>query len=297
MKSLYAAIQEFETQFGVIGESLPEFIEPEQPEPVCPQCQGIGYYHLNVDYRHPLFGKMFRCDNPDCPTVRQMLAEQVERVMNISTWASTYGEWTFDTFKASMRGKQWTGKRGAFAAALGFANLLGSFTLNEAAQLAWNQPWKGQVADRTANGVVLTGDVGLGKTGLAVAAVNELRARLQPVVFVRVQELIRRIQETYQDDWQGETANTRMNFYSGVPYLVIDEFGVKDFSTNRKEIMEAIIRERDRRGLPLMATTNLNRQEFVDSWGAQIGDIVSKAHWVSVDGIKLRNTTSETAAW
>lgn len=296
MKSLAVALQEFEKQYGISFDELP-LDNQTKPPPVCAVCEDTGYYKLDLEWNHPLFGKMFRCDNPACPTVQHMIADQVERVMNYSSWEQSYSDWTFDTFRKIVTGNTWKDKRGAYAVAKSFAEFGQPFSLTDAAAYVWKKEWPDDDSGRKSNSVVLTGDVGRGKTSLAVAAVNMLRGRGQPVVFIRVHELIRRLQETYDRDWQGETTDTRMMFYSTVPYLVIDEFGVKDFTTNRLELIEAIIRERDRRSLPFLGTTNLSQSEFYSKWQPQIADIVAKAHWVPLGGLKLRETAAETTMW
>ena len=269
--------------------------------PTCMECGDTGYIRFDVPFGDERFGRMYRCSNPDCLTTQRMFAEQSQRVSSLSTWEESYGSWTFDSYKQTIdtvgQGN-WDGKRGALAAAYAFSVARGvAFTLNQAAQAAWQLDWKGKTDQRLSQSVILTGDVGLGKTGLAVAAVNQLRSQSQSVIFIRVQELIRRLQETYNRDWQGETADTRSRFYASVPYLVIDEFGMKNFSTDRLELIENIIRERDRRGLPFMATTNLSKDEFYSGWQPQIADIVAKAHWVQIGGVKLRQTAVKTEMW
>lgn len=285
----------------MFGQEFADAPTPAVTMPTCSECGDTGYIRYDVPYGDERFGHMYRCANPNCPTTQRMFAEQSQRVANLSTWEEVYGGWTFESYKQLIHEvgqDKWEGKRGALAAAYAFAVAQGvAFTLNQAAQVAWKQDWKGKVSQRASQSVILTGDVGLGKTGLAVAAVNELRSQSQSVIFIRVQELIRRLQETYNRDWQGETADTRSRFYASVPYLIIDEFGMKNFSTDRLELIENIIRERDRRGLPFMATTNLSKDEFYAGWQPQIADIVAKAHWVQIGGVKLRQTATKTEMW
>lgn len=284
-----------------MGETYVDTPLSELAVPACMECQDTGYIRFDVPFGDVRFGKQYRCTNPNCPKVQSMFAEQSQKMALLSTWEEVYGSWTFKSYKQVIHDvgeNRWEGKRGAFAASKAFSIARGqNFTLNQAAQTAWKQDWKGEVSQRASQSVILTGDVGLGKTGLAVAAVNELRTQSQSVIFIRVQELIRRLQETYNRDWQGETADTRSRFYASVPYLVIDEFGMKNFSTDRLELIENIIRERDRRGLPFMGTTNLSKDEFYAGWQPQIADIVAKAHWVQIGGVKLRQTAVKTEMW
>lgn len=297
-QQLEAVLEEMKAKFG---QDFAETSLTELTVPMCMECQDTGYIRFDVPYGHEYFGRMYRCTNPDCPTTQRMFQEQSQRMAVLSTWEDSYAGWTFESYQQiiyAVGQDKWEGKRGAFAAAKSFAIANGvEFTLNQAAQAIWQKDWKGEVSPRASQSVILTGDVGLGKTGLAVAAVNKLRAQNRSVIFIRVQELIRRLQETYNRDWQGETADTRSRFYASVPYLVIDEFGMKNFSTDRLELIENIIRERDRRGLPFMGTTNLSKDEFYAGWQPQIADIVAKAHWVQIGGVKLRQTAVKTEMW
>lgn len=292
--SLNRLLATLEKQYGPVPELI---IEP----PACSLCNDTGWIPYGVQYGHENFGKNMRCTNPNCPKVREMFQAQTEKMMQFCTWESSYGSWTFESYikQVDKLGQGvWDGKRGAYAAAFAFATNGGNpFGLQAAAKAAFKTKWAGLEEDRLSNSVVLTGDVGLGKTGLAVAVVNYLRARCQPVLFIRVQELIRRLQETYHRDWTGESTDTRSRFYASVPYLIIDEFGMKNYSNDRLELVENIIRERDRRGLPFMATTNLTKDDTYDNWKPQIADIIAKSHWVQIGGVKLRQTANRTEAW
>lgn len=266
--------------------------------PACPECEDKGYVSYDVPVGDVRFGKLFRCSNPNCPTVLRQFSERTQKLVTFSDWQKFYSDWTFDSFK-KLVGKEWEGKRGAYALARSFAIANGvAFTLDEAAQAIWQTNWPSKDKDtRKSMSVMLTGDVGLGKTSLAVAATNELLARSESVIFMRVRELIRRLQETYQRDWEGETTGNRIKFYASVPYLVLDEFGIKNYTDDRLELIESVIRDRDRQNLPFLATTNLSIDEFKAQWSPQVADIVQKAHWIEVSGVKLRETRQKVEAW
>lgn len=273
---------------------------PEEARPSCPMCEDTGYIRLNIaDIHDPRFGKLYPCPEPNCPARLRNARQQAESVMRFSSWNDSYYGLTFDSFKQLMSDANVrNGKRGAYAAAFAFAHCdQQPFTLTQAAQYAIGQNWPGDDG-RVSNSVVLTGDVGLGKTGLAVAAANALLHRAKPVIFIRVLTLIDYIRETYKPNWDGESAQDRINRLSSVPYLVLDEFGIKAYTDNRLENVEQIIRGRDRAGLPTLITTNLNLQQVYELWEPQIADIVAKYHWVTMGGAKLRQTAQKAAdAW
>jgi len=277
--------------------------DEEQAEsvPVCPTCQGMGVIRYDVAVGDARFGKLFPCPEPTCEATHQRRLAVSQKVMNLSAWNAGYENLTFGSFKELMKqlGKNgMDGKRGAYAAARMFAAANGNpFTLNEAALLAFKKEWpEGKEVNRLSNCVVLTGGVGLGKTGLAVAAVNELRHLGQPVIFIRVLSLIAQIQETYQEN-ATRTTDQVLSLFGSIPFLVIDEFTIENVKSDRLEKVEQIIRERDRRALPTMYTTNLNLDEIYQRWEPRIADIVAKSHWVQMGGLKLRNTSTESEVW
>lgn len=274
-------------------------VETEEPAaPACATCNDTGYVSYNVPTDDKRFGRLYPCTDPGCPIMNRHRRQQSDKVMQQSTWEDGYESLTFDSFHALMEGTAgWNGKRGAYAAAKAFAFSNNTqFTLQQAAQYALGLDWPG-AEDRSSNSVVLTGDVGLGKTSCAVSSANALRNQNKVVVFARTLNLIDRVQETYREGWEGDTPDQRKRFFASVPYLILDEFGIKSYTNNRLEIIEDIIRERDRRGLPFMATTNLTLDQMRELWQPQIADIIAKAHWVEVAGVKLRQTTRKVESW
>lgn len=282
------------------------------PAPLCDICQDMGVIRYEVPLGDPRFGKLFPCPNPECPARMRQAIERVERFKAAAEWEADYAEWTFDTFiqvvqarfeavtlspEARKRGA-FDGKRAAFAAARYWAEHVGQmFSLGEATQQVWNARHPGANADRMSNSVVLRGDVGLGKTGLAVAAANLMRENGHAVVFTRVQSIIRRIQDTYSDA-STESLDDVLNFYASAPVLVIDEFGLERYADDRLEKLEEIIRGRDRKSLPFLLTTNLTLDEIYRLWRPRIADVVAKAHSVPIGGVKLRDTAArEEVIW
>lgn len=273
---------------------------------VCDVCEDRGVIRYEVPMSDPRFGKLHPCPNPDCPARMRRAIERVERFKAAAEWEADYAVWTFDTFSETVKARfveaqippetrqrgAFYQKHGAYAAARYFAEHVGqAFSMGEATQAIWNAKYPGANADRLSNSVVLRGDVGLGKTGLAIAAVNLMRDNGQAVVFTRVQTIIRRIQETY-----GDAATERLDdvlaFYAGAPVLVIDEFGLELYADDRLEKLEEIVRGRDRKGLPMMITTNLSRDDMYRLWKPRIADVVAKSHIVPMGGVKLRDTAA-----
>lgn len=276
---------------------LDETVIETPAEPVCPTCQGTGYVRFDVHYTDPRFGKMYPCPEPGCPAVVRAQFQRTETLIERSSWSDDYNQYTFEGFERFIgTDERWAKKAGAYAAAAMFAQANGNpFTLNQATQYVWRRDWPG-VGNRMASSVVLTGDVGMGKTSLAVAAVNAMREQGRPVVFIRALDLISRVQETYRDK-DGRSEEDVLTLFNTVPTLVLDELTLKIYSENRKEILERVFRARDRAGLPMLVTTNLTLEQAYELLEPQIADILGKAHWVRCGGVKLRDTARKVEEW
>lgn len=301
MNSLGAELRRLFGEIADVDAAAAGVLEPHY---VCGDCYDRGVVRYEVPVGDPRFGKLFPCPNPECPTRLRQALERVERFAAAAEWDADYAVWTFDTFFETVKARfaaaqlapdlrdkgAFYQKHGAYAAARYFAEHVGAkFSLAEATQAIWKARYPGANADRVSNSVVLRGEVGLGKTGLAVAAVNLMRANGHAVVFTRVQSIIRRIQETYGDA-ATERLDDVLTFYASAPVLVIDEFGLERFSDDRLEKLEEIIRGRDRMGLPMLVTTNLTTDEMYKLWKPRIADVVAKSHIVPIGGLKMRDT-------
>lgn len=258
--------------------------------PECDICDDLGIVSASVKQDHPLFGKSLPCPNDKCEQGNQRRKLIILNRFKKAGLPKAYQDMTFETLQEAMQGKIWEGKILAFAAARHFCNVYPSpFTLLEAAgqYIGDYQP-----KDNTArHSIVFTGSFGVGKTGLVASMFNALLAREIYPLYIRVQDLIAEVQATYKSG----TGDTEERFYSIIttPLLILDEFNLENYTQDRLEIVERIIRGRHGRGLPFIATTNLGVTEFSLSWQNRIADIVRTAHWIGVGGEKLRDTIDE----
>lgn len=266
--------------------------------PRCLTCGDKGLIQANVAFNDPAFGKLVPCPER-CEAEQGLRRERAERLLNKSHWRHGYNAVTLSTWAQGLDDNTWGGKLGGYCVAAAFAEYPGMpFTLQDAA--AWRGVQWPDGADTTArSSVVLTGPVGVGKTTLAAAVTNALKAGGVPVVFIRVLQLLKDVQAAYgSSDEDRRALHERLHLLRTVDVLVLDEFGVKNATPDRREIIEDVVRSRDRDGLPLLATTNLSLSEFTDFWQPQVADIVAQAHWVAMGGAKLRPTTQrEAGAW
>ena len=263
----------------------------------CPVCGDKGVIQADVSVGDPAFGRLVLCP-AHCAAADALRRGRAERLLNKSHWRAGYDGITLASWAQGLR-DDWAGKTGGYCVAAAFAEYAGMpFTLQDAAQ------WRGvrwpDGADGTPrSSVVLTGPVGVGKTTLAAAVTNSLKAQGTPVLFIRTLQLLKDVQAAYGSSDEARRAlNERLHLLRTVDVLVLDEFGVKNATADRREIIEDVVRSRDRDGLPIFATTNLSLAEFTDFWQPQVADIVAQAHWVSMGGTKLRATsTHEAGAW
>lgn len=281
---------------------------PEIVPLICSSCDGLGYIRYEVPISDVRFGKLYPCPDPNCPIMHQHRRQQILKVMETrSSWIDDDNAMTFASFRDLMgkpNSSNWKGKRGAYAMAMAFSRAYRPFTENEASQAAFKEDWP-NAKPGVSQSVVFTGGVGIGKTGLAKAAMNDLSEQDKVGIFIRLPDLITHVQEGYRgnsDSYDGsETAETRIQIFANAPYLIIDEFETDDYTPDRKRIVEAIIRGRaDRPNMPpFMITTNLTLDEMYSEkkWGKRIADVVAKAHWVPMGGLKLRQTRQTAELW
>lgn len=279
-----------------------ELLEPASD---CPGCNGTGYVRYDVPVGHEKFGRMFDCENPDCPYVARRKAEVMQRKMHSrhGNWTPKMASFTFDSFRAFIReahGQDWDYKRDAYGTAHAFAHFDGQpFTLSQAVNYASNGKWASSPNDAgfVSNSVVLYGEPGYGKTALGAAAANALLARGQRVLFVRMKHMTDVVQETYKDAALYSKAD-EISVYSTVDYLVLDEFAANNPTKDRIDILETILRERmDLNDRPTLFTTNFMRPSDVQvalagsdaaDGAMRIVAMLKKCHWVKVAGAQLR---------
>lgn len=271
--------------------------------PQCETCGDMGRVTVNVPVGHELFGRTIPCPEPDCKEGNRLRQLSHKRKFQSAGIPVRYQDLTFSSFQQVMKSYDHDGKQLAYGATSLFAKHPDHmFTLREAA-LYVDQEWFQPLHDYQTNILVLSGDVGQGKTGLMIAAANALMERGKAVLYIRVQDLIAEIQGTYRQDTHATRHgdadatpdNTSEKYYTIItsPVLAMDEFNLENYTPDRLEIIEKIVRGRHSRNLPMIATTNLNLADFQVKWGKRIGDIMASGHWVTVSGVKLRQTTQQ----
>lgn len=106
----------------------------------------------------------------------------------------------------------------------------------------------------------ITGGVGTGKTHLAASIANELIRNEIPVVFGTLINLLNDIKDSYNSD--GEKEGYIIERYSKVNMLIIDDLGKERPSEWTLEKLFTIINNRYENNLPVIITTNYNRDKL-----------------------------------
>lgn len=281
MISLEERIAQYRLQFPDAFSSPP--VAPAPPS--CATCADMGCVRHDVPYDHPDFGKLFPCPNPDCPTVLEQRQRRFAGLLKHSGLPAKYARLTFESW-GTLPAAQRAGKDLAVASAYLFATTE-AFSLNHAAGVVDAAP---PGYDELRGWLVLQGALGVGKTGLAAAAMNEMLLRGRAALYYRIGDLFADIQSRYgQKD--GASADELLEAVKSAPALILDEMNVPKASDDKLRIVEELIRHRHGRELPTLITCNIGVKEFAALWGERTSDVVfEQAHWIVMKGDRLRRS-------
>jgi DNA replication protein DnaC len=229
----------------------------------CARCAGHGWIMWEVPRTDPDFGKTFPCD---ClkPVLER---DRVAKLFKGAAVPPEYESLSFETYRA--------------------------MPISGAQQLA------SEVAEGWANAgersLMLTGAVGLGKTGLAVAAMRKRQERDHcAALFVTTIDLLDAIRATYSDS--GATEGDVLGTVRTVPLLVLDDIGRERIAQGERgdwvrERLFAIVNHRQIQHLATIYTSNRDISELAEHLGDATAWRIKMACWPSVvqmDGTNLR---------
>jgi IstB-like ATP binding protein len=161
------------------------------------------------------------------------------------------------------------------------------FSLAQAAQTAGRADQADALGDDQRSWLVISGAHGLGKTGLAAAALNRAAQLNKSAIFMRAAELFSTVQSRYGSELT--SADDTLSSIQSADMLILDECNIPAVTPDKSRIFEEVIRFRHARELPTLLTTNMSAQEFRNVWGDRSADVVMEAsHWVTITGQKIR---------
>lgn len=169
---------------------------------------------------------------------------EVRELFSISDLGPRFQECTFDNYESR------TGSEAAEKIAKHYANNFDEFGLES---------------------ILLWGSFGNGKSHLAAAVHNKLRADGKVVVFISMPDLLKKIKFTFGKG-NKESEEQILKALGICDLLIIDDIGAEKPSEWVEEIIFLIVDSRYRRNKPIMATSNLSPDLLADKIGGRSHD-------------------------
>lgn len=164
---------------------------------------------------------------------------------------------------------------------------------NEVAYLAVKR-YADRFSGQTTDGLMLSGEVGRGKTHLCAATTMELMSRNHSVVFGTVTTLLAQIRSTFSEEKESEKAV--FNRLTKCQLLVIDDLGKEKVSGGRdssevswvEQTLYEIINTRYETNRPILITTNMDilhlPRKYPNNGKAILSRLLEMCRGVQVDG-------------
>lgn len=113
------------------------------------------------------------------------------------------------------------------------------------------------------DGLLLTGQVGSGKTFLACCIANALLSQGKTLLFIVVPDLLDQIKATYDTKNQNNVTELELlETAREVPLLILDDLGAHNYTDWTRNIIFGIINYRLNYLLPTVITTNINLEDL-----------------------------------
>ena len=140
------------------------------------------------------------------------------------------------------------------------------------------------------DGLIITGESGVGKTHLAASIANKLIENDKIVLMGRLTMLLDMIKETFRDNTKSE--NELIELYSNVDMIIIDDLGTEKISQWALEKLYTIIQNRNENRLSITITTRFDKhgliERFSQSQDEQLVDAIISKLYQMCYGITLK---------
>ncbi len=287
MTSIQAATEELRQKLERARSLKPPQNPEASPEVQCETCHDRGYIEYvtedgaTVALPWHVPGGMYLHDHPraslsvgncDC-LQRKLIRAQLNRLMGDGGVPMIYRTFSFETWD-NLPERDRRGKEAARLYCEAFAG--GNF----------------YVEGQERYGLVLSGDTGRGKTGLASCTLMARAQRGQPVLWIDFSRFIRRVKDTYQDN-SDATYEQVVGAAARVPFLFVDDMGDMkrrgEATDHTRDVVYDVVSERYNELRPTLITTNLSFIQFKEQFGDRIAyRILQLYHWVDVHGTNMR---------
>ena len=141
---------------------------------------------------------------------------------------------------------------------------------------------------KNGNSIFLYGNVGNGKTHLAIATMNYLMKKNYSVAFVKATRLITELDESKSYNVK-QTISSIINQLSFVDLLIIDDLGANVWNKQSLDYFYKIIDTRYDNNKPIFITSNINSEYISQMMGQRIFDrLLGCCHFLNNQEISYR---------
>lgn len=147
------------------------------------------------------------------------------------------------------------------------------------------------IENKQNEGLIITGESGVGKTHVAAAIANELIEHDKIVLMGRLSSLLDMIKDTFKDNSKSESE--LIELFSNVDMIIIDDLGTEKISSWVLEKLYTIVVNRNENKLPIIITTRFDKkgliQRFNQSQDMELAKAVISKLYQMCYGIVLKS--------